>query len=66
MRIMRKTLYEVIYVNREEREKNKKKIKIWMNYIKVFLNSKSEIELENKEDLMNTITEVYAAHMNTV
>ena len=36
-----------------------------MNYIKVFLNSESEIELENKEDLMNTVTEVYAVCINT-
>ena len=36
-----------------------------MNYIKVFLNSKSEIKLkEEKEDLMNTITDVYAVCMN--
>ena len=35
-----------------------------MNYIKVFLNSESEIKLENKEDLMNTVTEVYTACMN--
>ena len=64
MRIMKKTLYEVICANREERKKNKKKIKAWMNYIRVFLNSESEIELENKEDLMNTVTEVYAACIN--
>ena len=37
-----------------------------MNYIKVFLNSESEIELENKEDLMNTIIRVYAVCMNAV
>ena len=61
---MEKTLYKVIYINREEREGNKEKIKIWINYIKVFLNSESEIKLEDKEDLMNTITEVYAACMN--
>ena len=35
-----------------------------MNYIKVFLNSESEIKLENEEDLMNTVIEVYAACMN--
>ena len=35
-----------------------------MNYIKVFLNSESEIELEKKEDLMNTVAEVYIACMN--
>ena len=35
-----------------------------MNYIRVFLNSESEIKLENKEDLINTVTEVYAVCMN--
>ena len=35
-----------------------------MNYIKVFLNSESEIELEDKEDLMNTVTEVYIIYIN--
>ena len=35
-----------------------------MNYIKVSLNSESEIKLEDEEDLMNTVTEVYAACMN--
>ena len=35
-----------------------------MNYIKVFLNSESEIKLKNEEDLMNTIIEVYAARIN--
>ena len=61
---MKKTLYEVIYTNREEREKNKRKIKAQMNYIGVFLNSESEIELKDKKDLMNTVTEVYAARTN--
>ena len=61
---MKKTLYEIIYANREEREGNKRKIKAWMNYIKVFLNSESEIKLEDEEDLMNTVTEVYAVHIN--
>ena len=65
MRIMRKTLYKIIYTNREEREGNKKKIKTQMNYIKVFLNSESEIKLkEEKKDLMNTVTDVYAVCMN--
>ena len=35
-----------------------------MNYIKVFLNSELKIKLEDKEDFMNTITEVYAVCMN--
>ena len=35
-----------------------------MNYIKVFLNSESEIKLENKEDLINTVVKVYAACTN--
>ena len=64
MKIMKKTLYKIICINREEREQNKKKMKIWMNYIGVFLNSELKIKLENEEDLMNTVTEVYAAHMN--
>ena len=62
---MEKTLYKIICVNREEREENKRKIKTWMNYIKVFLNSESEIKLkEEKKDLMNTVTDVYAVCMN--
>ena len=64
MRIMRKTLYKIIYVKREERKENKKKIKIWMNYIRVFLNSELQIKLKNKKDLMNTVMKIYAAHMN--
>ena len=65
MRIVKKTSYEIICVNREEREKNKKKMKTQINYIKVFLNFKSEIKLkEEKKDLMNTITDVYAACIN--
>ena len=35
-----------------------------MNYIRVFLNSESEIKLKNEEDLINTITEVYTACIN--
>ena len=35
-----------------------------MNYIRVFLNSESEIKLENEEDLMNTIIRVYMTCMN--
>ena len=35
-----------------------------MNYIKVSLNSESEIKLKNEEDLMNTVTEIYAACIN--
>ena len=61
---MRKTLYKVICVNREERKENKKKIKVWINYIKVFLNSESEIKLKNKENLMNTVIEIYAVCIN--
>ena len=61
---MKKTLYKIICANREEREKNKEKIKVWINYIKVFLNSELEIKLKNEEDLMNTVTEVYAVCMN--
>ena len=65
MRIMKKTLYKIIYVNREEREKNKKKIKAWMNYIRVFLNSESEIKLkEEKKDLINTVIDVYTVCIN--
>ena len=37
-----------------------------MNYIEDSLNSESEIKLkEEKEDLMNTVTDVYAVCMNT-
>ena len=65
MKIAEKTLYKIICVNREEREENKEKIKAQMNYIKVFLNSESEIKLkEEKKDLMNTVTDVYAARIN--
>ena len=36
-----------------------------MNYIEVSLNSESEIKLkEEKKDLMNTVTDVYAVCMN--
>ena len=36
-----------------------------MNYIKVSLNSESEIKLkEEKKDLMNTVINVYAVCMN--
>ena len=36
-----------------------------MNYIRVFLNSESEIKLkEEEEDLMNTIADVYTVCMN--
>ena len=35
-----------------------------MNYIKVFLNSESEIKLEDEEDLMNTVIKVYVIYMN--
>ena len=36
-----------------------------MNYIRVSLNSESEIELkEEKEDLMNTVADVYTACIN--
>ena len=36
-----------------------------MNYIRVFLNSESKIELkEEEEDLMNTVAGVYAVCMN--
>ena len=35
-----------------------------MNYIKVSLNFESEIELKDKEDLMNTVIRVYVVHMN--
>ena len=66
MKIMKIFLYKVICANREERKRNKKKIKAWMNYIRVFLNSESEIKLKNKEDLMNTVTEVYTVCINAV
>ena len=62
---MKKTLYKIICVNREEREKNKRKIKVWMNYIKVFLNFKSEIKLkEEKEDLINIVADIYTVCIN--
>ena len=65
MRIIEKTLYEVICINREEREENKRKMKAWMNYIKVFLNSESEIKLkEEKKDLIDTVTDVYTVCIN--
>ena len=65
MKVMEKTLYEVICTNREEREKNKRKTKVQMNYIRVSLNFKSEIELKEEEkDLMNTVVDVYAVCMN--
>ena len=36
-----------------------------MNYIKVFLNSESEIKLkEEKKDLINTVIDIYAVCMN--
>ena len=35
-----------------------------MNYIRVFLNSESEIKLKEKEDLMNIITDLYAVCIN--
>ena len=36
-----------------------------MNYIKVSLNSESEIKLkEEKKNLMNTVTDMYTVHMN--
>ena len=36
-----------------------------MNYIKVFLNSESEIKLKKeKKDLINTVTDVYTVYMN--
>ena len=37
-----------------------------MNYIRVFLNSESEIKLKEKEDLMNTVIDVYIVYMNAV
>ena len=38
-----------------------------MNYIKVFLDFKSEIKLKEEEkDLMNTVTDVYAVCINAV
>ena len=61
---MKRTLYKIIYINREEREKNKRKIKIWINYIRVFLNSELKIKLKNEEDLMNTVMKVYTACIN--
>ena len=35
-----------------------------MNYIKVSLNSESEIKLKEKKDLMNTVTDIYTVCMN--
>ena len=37
-----------------------------MNYIKVFLDSESEIKLKEKENLMNTVIDIYAVHINAV
>ena len=37
-----------------------------MNYIRVSLNSELKIKLEDKEDLMNTVAEVYAVCINAV
>ena len=37
-----------------------------MNYIRVFLNSESEIELKNRENLINTVTEIYVVYINAV
>ena len=65
MRVVKKTLYEVICTNREE-EINKKNLKIQMNYIDVSSDSESEIELKNKKELRNIIIEVYAAHINAI
>ena len=62
---MEKTLYKIICANREERKKNKRKTKTQMNYIRVFLNFKSEIELKEEEkDLINTVIDIYTVHMN--
>ena len=67
MRIAERTLYEIICINKKEREKSKRKLKTQMNYIKVFLNSESEIKLkEEKKDLMNTVTDVYIICINAV
>ena len=49
MRVIKKTLYEVVCINREE-EMNKRELKTQINYIKVFLNSGSEIKLENEKN----------------
>ena len=35
-----------------------------MNYIRVSLNSELKIKLEDEEDLMNTVAEVYVICMN--
>ena len=35
-----------------------------MNYIRVFLNFKSEIKLKEEEGLMNTVIDVYAVCTN--
>ena len=37
-----------------------------MNYINVFSDSESEIELKSKKELRNIIIEVYTAHVNAV
>ena len=38
-----------------------------MNYIRVSLNSESEIKLkEKKKDLINTVTDIYTVCMNAV
>ena len=36
-----------------------------MNYLRLFLNLESENKLENREELINIITEVYTAHINS-
>ena len=62
---MKKTSYEIVCVNREE-EINKRELKTQINYIKVFLDSESEIKLKNEKELRNTVTEVYTVHINAV
>ena len=53
--MMGKTPYEVITATREEREANKGESKARMNYIGVSLDSESEVEWGEEEDLIDTI-----------
>ena len=58
MKIAKKILYKIIRANKEEREKSKRKLKAQINYIRVFLNFKSEIKLKKEKNLMNTVINV--------
>ena len=49
MRIVEKTLYKIVSINKEEKI-NKKKLKTQINYINVFSDSESEIKLKNEKE----------------